>query len=90
MPAPWMIPDNYVRADRRHRTLLNEYRKNLAIIDMAKKHDSVKSIVDLFSVELPFNGMPGHTAHNDAVHVFDPTILRITGVRVIDSLCNSH
>lgn len=69
---------------------LERVPKELGHLDTAKKHDSVKSIVDLFSVELPFNGKPGHTAHNDAVHVFDPTILRITGDRVIDSLCNSH
>lgn len=88
MPAPWLIPDKYT-SDRQHRTLLNEYRKNLAIIAAAKKFDFVKSVVDFFSIELPFNGRPGRTAHIDAVHVTDHRILRILGGRVIETLCNS-
>ena len=90
MPAPWMIPRRYA-ADREYRTLPNEYHKNLAIISSAKKYDFVKSVVDFFSIELPFNGKPGSaTAHGDAVHVSDPRILSIAGDRIIETFCNSH
>ena len=50
-----MIPDKYA-SDRQHRTMLNEYRKNLAVVDIAKKYDFVKSVVDMFSIELCFHG----------------------------------
>mmetsp|Transcript_12211 Transcript_12211/g.26285 ORF Transcript_12211/g.26285 Transcript_12211/m.26285 type:complete len:104 (+) Transcript_12211:288-599(+) len=88
MPAPWMIPDQYA-ADRPHRTQLNEYRKNLAIISTVKKYDFVDGVLDLFSIELPFNGHPGgdFTAHRDAVHIGDPVVLRIASNLIIDKLC---
>ena len=71
VPAPWLISNEYKYSwDRQYRTLSNEYKKNLATIESAKKHDFVRSVVDLFSIELPFNGKPGSaSAHNDAVHV---------------------
>ena len=88
MPAPWMIPDNYAD-DRPFRTLLNEYRKNLAIIDTAKKFGFIQSVLDIFSIELPFNGHPvGRSAHRDAVHIHDKRVLRIAGDLILDTLCN--
>lgn len=89
MPAPWLIPDDYAN-DRPHRTQLNEYRKNLAIIDAVRRHGFVRSVLDLFSVELPFNGGPGDTAHRDAVHIGSSMVLRIASDLVIDKICNSH
>ena len=86
MPAPWLIPKKYAW-DRDYRTLLNEYRKNLAVIDVATRYDFVRSVVDVFSIELPFNGRPKHTAHMDAVHVGDKRVLRIAGERILDTLC---
>ena len=65
------------------RTLLNEYRKNLAIINTAKKFDFVKSVVDVFSIELPFNAK----AHMDAVHIGDNRILRIIANFIADTFC---
>lgn len=64
MPASWMIPDLYAN-DRRLRTQLNEYRKNLAIIETVQQRDSVRSVLDFFSSELIFND----DAHHDAVHL---------------------
>lgn len=88
MPAPWMIPNKYAW-DRTYRTLLNEYRKNLALVEVANKFDFVKSVVDFFSIELPFNGEPGMTtAHKDAVHLGDHRVLHIAGDRVIEAICN--
>lgn len=88
MPAPWLIPQRHAW-DRDYRTLLNEYRKNLAIIAVAKKFDFVQSVVDVFSIELPFNGDPGHSAHMDAVHINDKRVLRIAGDRILDTLCST-
>ena len=88
MPAPWLIPQRHAW-DRDYRTLLNEYRKNLAIIAAAKKFDFVQSVVDVFSIELPFNGDPGHSAHMDAVHINDKRVLRIAGDRILDTLCST-
>lgn len=50
-----MIPDTYA-SDRQHRTMLNEYRKNRAVVAIAKKYGFVKSVVDMFSIELCFHG----------------------------------
>jgi len=86
MPAPWMIPDKFAD-DRPHRTLLNEYRKNLAIVAVAARFDAVRSVVDGFSLELPFNGFFRHTAHKDAVHIGDERVLRLAGDRILDTLC---
>jgi len=86
MPAPWMITDKFAD-DRQHRTLLNEYRKNLAIVAVAARFDAVRSVVDGFSLELPFNGFFGHTAHKDAVHIGDERVLRLAGDRILDTLC---
>ena len=95
MPAPWLIPRKY-KADRPRRTELNEYRRNLAIIAAAREFDFVRSVVDTFSVELPFNGhrgkygnMGNSTAHKDAVHIGDWRILRVIGDLILDRLCNS-
>lgn len=89
MPAPWLIPEKYA-ADRAHRTLLHEYQKNRAMIGAAAKFGFVRSVVDLFSIELPFNGAPGRAAaHMDAVHVSDQRVLRIAGDRILDTLCRS-
>ena len=88
MPAPWLIPQENTW-DRDYRTLLNEYRKNLAIITVAKKFDFVLSVVDVFSIELPFNGHPGLTAHQSAVRVSDKRVLRIAGDRILDTLCRT-
>ena len=95
MPAPWLISNEY-SWDRQYRTLSNEYKKNLAIIESAKKHDFVRSVVDLFSIELPFNGKPGSaSAHNDAVHVSPKSsigskVLSAAGDHIIETLCNSE
>lgn len=91
MPAPWLIPDKYAR-DRKHRTELNEYRKNLAILAAARQSDLVRSVVDVMSVELPFNaegGMFGIEGHKDAVHIGDWRLNRIIGEMLVDRLCNS-
>jgi hypothetical protein len=86
MPAPWMIPHTH-RWDRDYRTLLNEYRKTRAIVAVAARFDAVRSVVDVFSLELPFNGSPGHTAHMDAVHIGDKRVMRLAGDRILDTLC---
>ena len=91
MPASWKIPKEYAH-DRPHRTEVKEYRKNLAIISTVQKYDFVKSIVDTFSIELPFNGKKGegNTAHRDAVHVADDHfIMRVVSDRLIDLICSS-
>jgi len=88
MPAPWKIPDHHA-SDRTFRTLLNEYQKNLAIINAAQKFGFIQSVLDIFSIELPFNGYPGgRSAHSDAVHISDKRVLRITSDLILDTLCN--
>ena len=92
LPAPWMIPDKYAD-DRARRTELNEYRKNLAIIEVVQQHDFITSVLDFFSPELLFNGHEGDTiqtsktyhealpgrlsAHKDAVHLGGEWGLRV-------------
>ncbi len=89
MPAPWLIPEKYSE-DRQFRTLLNEYRKNLAIIDIANKFGFIQSAVDFFSMELPFNGHNGAlSAHRDAVHITGThPVIRIQQDLILNSLCN--
>merc|ERR1719254_130419 len=98
MPAPWLLNKKNDK-EQPYRTELNEYRKNLAIIATAREFDFVRSVVDAFSVELPFNGVSGvysskkdktvSTAHKDAVHIGDWRIFRVIGEIVLDRLCNS-
>lgn len=87
LPAPWMLPEKYA-FDIKFRTLAREHQKNLAILDAAKKYDVVSSVVDAFSVELPFNGVPGDTVHGDAVHVRDDRILKLVGQMMVDRICH--
>eukprot|EP00584_Thalassiosira_punctigera_P021571 CAMPEP_0172563436 /NCGR_PEP_ID=MMETSP1067-20121228/100654_1 /TAXON_ID=265564 ORGANISM="Thalassiosira punctigera, Strain Tpunct2005C2" /NCGR_SAMPLE_ID=MMETSP1067 /ASSEMBLY_ACC=CAM_ASM_000444 /LENGTH=449 /DNA_ID=CAMNT_0013353883 /DNA_START=140 /DNA_END=1489 /DNA_ORIENTATION=- len=90
MPATWKIPSSY-NFDKKYRTLLNEYRKNLAMIDAAKKHS--QGVVDVFSIELPFNGKQGEeTAHRDAVHLWghmSDEIHSAAANLIIDTICFS-
>ena len=44
--------------------MLNEYRKNIAVVAVARKYDFVKSILDAFSIELTFH--KSHDVHRDA------------------------
>lgn len=86
MPDPSKIPDRFAD-DRPRRTQLNEYRKNLAIIDTVSKYSVVTSVLDFFSPELPFND----EAHHDAVHVggwMGKKIQVIAGSLMIDAICN--
>jgi hypothetical protein len=46
--------------------MLHEYQKNLAIVEIARKYDFVKSIVDFFSIELTFHGNKKDGVHKDA------------------------
>jgi hypothetical protein len=46
--------------------MLHEYEKNLAIVEIARKYDFVKSIVDFFSIELTFHGNMKDDVHRDA------------------------
>ena len=50
--------------DRQYRTMLNEYRKNLAVIAVAKKYDFVKSVLDAFSIELTFHDNTHRVRYN--------------------------
>ena len=88
MPAPWMIPEKYA-SDRSERTQLNEYRKNLAIIETVRDHDSVKSVLDFFSSELIFNDV----AHHDAVHLaatgIGKNLNTLNAAKMIDAICNN-
>ena len=87
MPASWMIPDLYAN-DRRLRTQLNEYRKNLAIIETVQQRDSVRSVLDFFSSELIFND----DAHHDAVHLGGTLGRRLNTINdalIIDAVCNN-
>jgi len=103
LPAPWKIPAKH-KDDVPYRTLLNEYRKNLAILDVAKKHAEggregkgggfeVRSVVDVFSVELAFNGHKGGpTAHGDAVHITPGNpgashVIRAVMDKIVDTVC---
>merc|ERR1719287_235106 len=103
LPAPWKIPAKH-KDDIPYRTLLNEYRKNLAILDVAKKHAEggregkgggfeVRSVVDVFSVELAFNGHKGGpTAHGDAVHITPGNrgashVIRAVMDKIVDTVC---
>jgi len=54
-----MIPEKYA-FDVKYRTLAREYEKNTKIVEAARRrHDVVASVVDAFSIELPFNGEEG-------------------------------
>jgi hypothetical protein len=64
-PATYRIPRKY-KSDRLYRTMLHEYQKNLAIVEIARKYDFVKSIVDFFSIELTFHGNKKDDVHRDA------------------------
>ncbi|KAL9189908.1 hypothetical protein ACHAXT_009583 [Thalassiosira profunda] len=91
-PAYWMIPKRYAN-DRPYRTMLNEHRKNLAILDIAAKFDFVEGVLDFNSVELPFHGTPEGeaTAHQDAVHLLPGHVVtRVTGDMVLDAICNTR
>ena len=89
MPAPWLLSRRH-QEDRLHRTQLNEYRKNLAILAAARELDFVVSVVDLFSAELPFHGEEGgKTAHGGAVHIQDWRVWHIIGDIVLNRLCHS-
>ena len=88
MPAPWLIPDKY-EWDKSLRTRARTYKKNLAIIETAKQFAFVDSVVDFFSIELPFNGYKGNTSHKDAVHFGDKRMLKIIADRVIYNICHS-
>jgi hypothetical protein len=89
MPDPSKIPDRFAD-DRSRRTQLNEYRKNLAIIDTVSKYSVVTSVLDFFSPELPFNDK----AHSDAVHLSGGGLGRrlntINGALIIDAVCNNY
>ena len=74
--------------DRRLRTQLNEYRKNLAIIETVQQRDSVRSVLDFFSSELIFND----DAHHDAVHLGGALGRRLNTINdalIIDAVCNN-
>ena len=64
-PATYRIPRKYT-SDRPYRTMLHEYEKNLAIVEIARKYDFVKGIVDFFSIELTFHGNVKDDVHRDA------------------------
>ena len=64
-PATDRIPRKY-KSDRPYRTMLHEYEKNLAIVEIARKYDFVKSIMDFFSIELTFHSNKKDDVHKDA------------------------
>jgi len=43
--------------------MLNEYRKNFAVVAVARKYDFVKSILDAFSIELTFHDKTSQKIH---------------------------
>ena len=88
MPAPWLSSQKHT-LDRKHQTLLNEHQANLAIIDAAARFDFVQSVVNVFSIKLPFNGYPGHTVHMDVVHVGDKRVLRIAVDHILNTFCRT-
>ena len=87
MPKPELIEDN-LDCDRPKRTLINEYWKNRAVLDAATKHDFIK-IIDLFSIELPFN----EKCHKDAVHMLsddndrDCKVQKIFADAILRAIC---
>lgn len=100
MPATWLFPKKYA-LDRPYRTMLNEHRKNRAMIAVARAHSRnqgglVAGVMDAFSIELPFNGkgtdMP--TAHGDVVHLgVCPDSAELTfaavGDRMLEAVCSN-
>jgi hypothetical protein len=62
-PATHLIPNKF-SSDRQYRTMLHEYEKNLAIVEIARKYDFVKSVMDFCSIELTFHGV--WDSHRDA------------------------
>ena len=69
-PATDRIPHKY-KLDRPYRTMLHEYEKNLAIVEIVRKYDFVESIVDFFSIELTFHGNMKDDVHQDAGELTD-------------------
>ena len=58
----YLIPEKY-SGDRHYRTMVNEYRKNLAVVAVARKYDFVKSILDAFLIELTFHEKTSQQNH---------------------------
>jgi hypothetical protein len=81
MPNPNLIPEGYSK-DRPLRTFLREYAKNRAVLEVVAKFDFVK-IIDLFSVELPFNDV----GRLDAVHV-SGDVSNLLRDKIMDSVCS--
>ena len=83
---------------KEYRTLLNEHRKNLAIIEAAKIHAGggfIRGILEVFSCELLSNGRKGKdTVHIDANHLGRDhnaqVIFRAADNRIIDTMCYSY
>ena len=80
MPAPELIPDAY-RIDVPHRTFINEYWKNRAVLDVAEKYPAIQ-VIDFMSVELLFND---EGAHRDAVHIGDRAVKQL----LLDAVLNA-
>ena len=81
MPAPHLIPRNKYYYQIKERTYLREYWKNRAVLQVVSKYRFVK-IIDLFSMELPFD----EVGHRDAVHVV-PDVTRIFRDAVLRAIC---
>jgi hypothetical protein len=71
--------------------MLNEYRKNLAVIAVANKYDFVKSVLDAFSIELTFHdntqrfrGPEDHDVHGDAGEFL--TMVKIVSVEYLSEI----
>jgi hypothetical protein len=64
-PATYRIPRKY-KSDCPYSTMLHENEKKLAIVEIARKYDFVKSIMDSFSIELTFLGPKSDDVHRDA------------------------
>ncbi len=70
MPQKHLMLNIMPASDRTFHTRLNEYQKNLAMINAAKKFGFLPSVLDIFSIELPFNGNPGERSdHSDAIYI---------------------
>jgi len=61
-PATYLIPEKH-SGDRHYCTMLKEYRKNFAVVAVARKYDFVKSILDAFSIELTFHDKTSQKIH---------------------------
>lgn len=83
MPAPDLIPASH-RDDIPHRTFINEYRKNEAVLNAALNSKHIQ-IIDFMSIELPFNDKGDH---RDAVHLGSSRVKDLLSDAVLIALCN--